>query len=374
MQPLNGDLRLPDERTIQRLLDLRPEFGVISVYVAIDPGDRREVWRVELRDQLGEIVSSAPDKHDLQRALTATADRIKAHFEGDTRPSGRSQIGFCEVADRDGSDLWMAAQMQCGETQVTYRDRPHLTPLLELLDEGAPVGVVAVSAERVHLYEWSLGRLSLLEDWEAVLFMPDWRERKAQSTPDPARVHGASASGHDQFDQRLDANRERFLEQVGGLLAQQADHRSWRRVLAFGEPDLVAHVRDGTRKRVDVELADEVNVISENDHGRLLKRVEKAVSEANRRRELDLVRGALEAAQAPAGRGALGLDDIERSLAQGRVRHLLVDAERGDGELSEVEDDLVDAALRTSAEVTALEGDAAELLREHGGVAALLRY
>jgi hypothetical protein len=370
----NGNLRVPDQRTIQQLLDWRPELGVISVYVAIDPGDRREGWRIELRDQLDEIVASEPDKHVRGGALAATAERIQAHFESETPPSGRCQIGFCEVGEQDGRQLWMAAQMQRDETEVTYRARAHLTPLLELLDEGAPVGVVAVSSERVRLYEWSLGSLNLLEDWEAVLFMPDWRERKAQSTPDPARVHGTSASGHDQFDQRLDANRERFLEQVGGLLGEQADKRKWRQVLAFGESDQVAHVRDGARKRIDVELADEVNVIPENDHGRLLERFERAVREAHRRRELDLVRGALDAARTPAGRGAIGLDDIERSLTEGRVRHLLVDAESPDGVLSEAEDDLVEAALRASADVTPLEGDAAELLREHGGVAALLRY
>jgi len=35
---------------------------------------------------------------------------------------------------------------------------------------------------------------------------------------------------------------------------------------------------------------------------------------------------------------------------------------------------LVEHALRTNADVTPVEGQAAEVLREHGGVAALLRY
>jgi stalled ribosome rescue protein Dom34 len=35
---------------------------------------------------------------------------------------------------------------------------------------------------------------------------------------------------------------------------------------------------------------------------------------------------------------------------------------------------MVEQALRTSASVTPVEGEAAEVLREHGGVAALLRY
>jgi stalled ribosome rescue protein Dom34 len=161
---------------------------------------------------------------------------------------------------------------------------------------------------------------------------------------------------------------------VGGLVAERANERRWRRVLTFGEPRQVEQVREGTHGHVEIELADTVNVISENDRRRLLERVDRAVRDANRRRELDLVKAAIDAARTPAGRGALGVQEIERSLTEGRVRHLVMDAERPAQDLAQVEDDLVEQALRTSADVTPVEGEAAEVLREHGGVAALLRY
>jgi hypothetical protein len=370
----NGVMHVPDERTIRGLLDWRPDLGVLSVYVAIDPADRGEAWRIELRHQLDSVIEAEQDKHGRQRALVATAERIKAHFPEESAPSGRCHIGFCEVAEKNGREFWMAAQMHRDETEIVDRDHPHLTPLLEMLDEGAAIGVLAVSSERVRLYEWALGSLSDVQDWEAVLFMPDWRERKAQSSPDPARVQGASSSGHDQFDQRLDANRGRFLEQVGGLVAAEADARRWRRVIAFGDSNQVDQLRSGIQDRVPVELADDVDVISQSDHGQLLERVEAAVDLENRRRETELVRAAIDAANTPNGRGATGLNEIEQSLTQGRVRHLIFDAESPEPDVLELEDDLVEAALRTSADVTPVEGEAAEMLREHGGVAALLRY
>src|SRR5436190_22349159 len=187
----DGAMRVPDERTIEQLLDWRPELGVISVYVGIDPAERSEPWRVALRAQLAELVDAEADRHGRRPALAATVERILRHFPEHGPPSGRCQIGFCEVARKNATDFWMGVQMTRDETEVCDGERPHLTPLLELLDEGAPVGVVAISAERVHLYESSLGDLSDIQEWEAVLFMPDWRERKSQSSPDPARVHGA---------------------------------------------------------------------------------------------------------------------------------------------------------------------------------------
>jgi hypothetical protein len=369
-----GVSRVPADGEIRQLLDWRPELGVVSVYVAIDPGDRGEPWRVALREGLERIVEAEADKHHRGPALAATVQRIEDSFQLEIGIGGRCKVGFCEVAPKEGREIWLTTQIHRDETQVVDRDRPYVTPLLELIEHGSPVGVAAVSAERVRLYEWALGDLSELEDWEAVLFMPDWRERKAQSSPDPARIQGPSASGHDQFNQRLDANRERFLEQVGGLVAERADGRSWRRVLAFGEPHLVDRLRDGTSNRIEVELAEPVDLISENDHGRLLERIDAAVQAVNRSRELELVKTAVDSALAPAGRGAVGIHDIETSLQEGRVRHLLFDAGTRQRDVLETKDRLVEQALRTSAEVTPVQGEAAEVLRGHGGVAALLRY
>jgi hypothetical protein len=370
----NGVGRGPDERTIERLLDWRPGLGVISAYIAVDPGDRSEGWRIAARESLERILETEPDTHRRRRALEATIERIQAHLPREGPPSsGRCQIAFCEVTEGEGRDMWMGVQMRREETEVVYRDRPYLTPLLELLDEGAPVGIVAVSSERVRLYEWGLGHLGDVHDWEAVMFTPEWRERKGPSSPDPARLQGTSSSGRDQYEQRLEANRERFLEQVGGLIAKETGERQWRHLLAFGNPHQVDQVREGA-KGTELLLADEVNVISENDRGRLIQRIENAVDEVNRRRELDLVQAAVDAALARAGRGAVGLADTERSLAEGRVRHLLVDAEAAGNDVAEMEEALVEQALRTSADVTPVEGQAAEVLREHGGVAALLRY
>src|SRR5436189_3783760 len=105
----NGAVRTPDERTVEQLLDWRPDLGVLSVYVAIDPGERSEPWRVALRGQLGAVIEAEPDKHGRRPALIATAERIRGRFPDEAPPSGRCQMGFCEVTDRDGRDIWMAA-------------------------------------------------------------------------------------------------------------------------------------------------------------------------------------------------------------------------------------------------------------------------
>jgi hypothetical protein len=364
---------LPTGMALDELLDWRPEFGVLSVCIAIEPADRGEGWLIDLRNQLKAAVEAGDDGHERGRALAATAQRVLDRFDEDELPSGRCQIGFCEAAERRGREIWTAAHMDGFRTGVSYGNRPRLTPLLKLLDEGAAIGAVAVSSERVHLYQWELGALEEIHDWEAVMFMRDWRERKSQKPANLARTQGASASGHDQFDQRLEHNRARFLEETGRLTAEEARSRGWRRLIAFGDPEHLRELNRGAGKSAEVEQADEANVISE-ERGKLLDRVNAAVAEGNRRRELALIERAAEGAQTPGGHGALGLIDVQRCLNEGRVEHLILDADPEDSDLADVEDEVVERALRTSAKVTPVEGEAAEKLREHGGVAALLRY
>src|SRR5262249_9161386 len=168
-------------------------------------------------------------------------------------------------------------------------------------------------------------------------------------------------------------NRARFLEETGRLAAGEARERGWRRLISFGDPDHVKELNEGAGKGTTVELAEEANVISE-ERGKLLDRVDAAVASASRRPELELIDTAVEGAQTPGGHGALGLTDVQRCLNQARVERLIFDADTQDQELADVEDEVVERALRTSAEITPVEDSAAERIRENGGVAALLRY
>jgi hypothetical protein len=365
---------LPSGLSIDELLDWRPDLGVLTVCVEVDPADRGEGWLTALRNELNAAVEAGDDGHDRGRGLRATAQRVLDRFEEEELPSGRCQIGFCEASDdRKARDLWTAAQMSGFRTSVTYAERPRLTPLLKLLDEGAAVGVVALSSERVHLHEWKLGALDLIHDWEAEMYMRDWRERKSQKPANLARTQGASASGRDQFDQRLEHNRARFLGETGRLADGEARNREWRRLLAFGDPEHYREFAESVQKGAGLELAEEANVVSE-ERGKLLDRVDNAVASGNQRRELELLERAVEGARRPGGHGALGLIDVQRSLNEGRVDQLIFDADTEDQGLAEAEDEVVERALRTSAKITPVEDVAAERVREHGGVAALLRY
>jgi hypothetical protein len=368
----------PTNETLRELLRWEPPHGVVSAYVAIDPAHRGEGWRIELRNQLRELDRESLD-HDARMAIDATARRILDRFPPDSPlPHGRTHVGFVEIAAKAGREEWFSLQLDGPETQVTHGARPAVGALLAILDEGAPRGVALVSGERVRLLRWELGRLTELESWEIEVFSLDWRERKSQRPGDPARVQGAASSGRDQYGQRMEHNRERFLKEAGRLAVERLEPRD-AEILAFGDAEHVREFAAGGGERV--RACGQLNLVSA-PVAELEMHVGAVITGLNRRRELELAQR-IKAEAAGGSRAAAGAEETLQALAEGRVEHLLFDARAPlSVELPEgIERDgltpgerMVELALATSARVTPADGEAADALAEVGGVAALLRY
>jgi peptide subunit release factor 1 (eRF1) len=220
----------------------------------------------------------------------------------------------------------------------------------------------------VRLLRCDEGALEELEDWELSITSLDWRERKSQSTNNPARAQGVSSSGHDQFDERLDHNRHRFLGECGGLVSRALEENGLEELVVFGPVKDVEHFKSGFGSiNGKLALGGDADLISVPT-GRLTG----TVAEAVRRLDLEGQRAVVERALGEAkggSRGAAGLQETKEALAEGRVDHLVFDA--AIGEEAEL---LIRAALGSSAKVTVVRDEIAAPLAETEGVAAILRY
>jgi Bacterial archaeo-eukaryotic release factor family 10 len=378
----------PDRKELAELLEWRPPLGILSVCLEIDPADRSEGWRIALRDRLKRTVEEARDqRRELRLALRATVERVLERVPGDTRhPHGRTQVGFVEVAASGGRERWFAFQVPPRRAEVTHADRPDVLPLVELVESGGRLYVAAVSAERVRLWEWEMGEIREAASWEPRFRKREWRERRARVSRDLASAQFPKAAGADQYDQRLEANRERFLREVGAEMRDTLRRRPGRMLLAFGERPLVEQVEEGLGPDTSPRQLETKDVVGESG-ARIAERVAGVLGRVNQARELELVAQARDAAHA-GGRAALGLQETLQSLEETRVSHLLLDAEREfslrdvalpgwaqDADVaSELASRMIERALLTGADVTPVAGDAAAQLDVGDGAAALLRY
>ncbi len=353
------------------LAEWRPPLGVVSVYLRHDPGDRGGAWRTGLHNGLAAVRERAGElDHEAAKALRATAERIAERFENHGRDLPRGEAGFVEVAAEPAAEHWWSTHLAPSSmATASFARRPLVAPLLCLVDRGAPRGVVLVSAERVRALEWAPGHLEQLAGWELSIFSRDWRERKAPRSADPARGQAVSASGRDQFDERLEENRHRFLGECGRLASGLAAQRDWRRLLLFGGAD---HLRDFRRAlpssaALSVLDAGDADLISEPP-AKLEQPIAAAAERLDAARDRALVERALE--QTRGGiRGVAGPQETEAALGEARVERLVLDAARADGF-----EELVRSAIASGAAVSAVTGEAAEMLASVEGVAALLRY
>jgi Bacterial archaeo-eukaryotic release factor family 10 len=364
-----GQPTLEDAR---RLTEWRPRLGVISVYLGFDPADRGGGWRTELRNGLDAVLDATRDaEHALRVAVRATAKRIgERYVDGDVRPPPLAEAGFVEVAEKGGAERWWgtAVAPAAASARVELGDGPVVAPLVDLASRGRARAVALLSSERVRLLRCAEGALEELEDWELTITSLDWRERKSQSANDPARAQGVSSSGHDQFGERLDHNRQRFLGECGGLAARALEENGLAEAVVIGPANLAQSFRTGFNAP-GMTLTDggDADLISA-PRARLTEIVCGAVEDLDRARERALVERALEEARG-GSRGAVGPQETGAALAEGRVDHLILAAAIGDPA-----EPFVRGALTGGSRVTIVHDEIAAPLAEAEGVAAILRY
>src|ERR1700750_1626418 len=305
----------------------RPELGVLSVYLSFDPADRTGVWRTELRNGLDSILEMHKEaQHEYRVALRAPAKRVVERFEGgDRRPPPRGEVGFVEVAERAGVEYWWGLGTPLpADACVEYAAEPAVASLIALCCRGADRGVALLSSERVRLLRCAGGALEELEDWELSIFSLDWRERKAQSSSNPARAQGVSSSGRDQFGERLEHNRQRFLTECGGLAARRLEKAGLDQAIVFAPvKDVEAFSAGFGSAKTELALGGDQDLIS-TPKGKLGEFVAEAIERIDDERDRVLVERALEEAKG-GSRGATGMQETKEAHAEGRVDHLVFD-------------------------------------------------
>lgn len=383
-----------DELDDKALLDLSRRtdaLGVLSVYVNADPTGDRNATAIDLKNRYRELQRRVTEQGsaDRRRAVVAALVRLGPELERLAAPSesGRGRVAYAAL----GGDWVVRLDSQMPvPSRVVLDDGPFVHPLLELLDEGRPAGVVLVSGDDARLLEWRLGRMQLVsrmapEEVEAP------HERAGQIGGGPAGQFNTPVLEHRQARDRDRA--QRFLDRVAGAVAGMAGERRWERILVSGGDRWTEVLAGKLPEPLPDLVIRDTRVLAGLHDSRLLDAVTEllhAQHTADERRLLERVR------DAGLGQiGALGLSQVTAALNEGRVAHLVYDPEvryvgsvDADGALyadaeagarshtpqPRLTERLVERALATGARVSPAEGAARGVLGDAAGIGALLRW
>jgi hypothetical protein len=383
-------------RAIARMTD--PD-GVLSIYVTLDPQWRAEPavrppWELRLRHELADI-RDALREHGSRthaKAVTARLDALGVELDRllDPTATGQGRALFAGVAS--GESRTVSLQVPLVD-RVVLEPQPYLRPLLAAWSNAGPAGVVSVSADEVRLVDLRFGRTDLV-DTIAYERPPEQRSREG---PAASILAQSSVSQHDLYERREDDKLLRFLKSVGPRLAAHGAAREWGYLVLTGEAALVQAVRDGLPPTPAAEVLT-LDTVNSLPPPKLAAAVAPALDEARQRHHRELAEW-VRASALSANTGSCGLGETLWALQEGRVAHLLLDADRQwsgtrapDGLLAptaeippgadpeavrsepRLGERMVELALRNGARVTMLAAAAAAPLADADGVGAVLRW
>jgi hypothetical protein len=393
----------PLREALGQLATMRDEMGVLSLYLDTGAEEGRRSGpsggEIALRNALSELRERTRAEGPRERwsDLEDGLEELEPALADLVAPAlpGRGRALFAELSGH--GLVTLSTRHRLGAAAVLAR-RPYLMPLLPVLEAEQPYGAISVSDEGVRALDLAEGGAEEA-GWEAFdIASGEWRRMKGPAGANPARSL-TSASQVDLFKRRLEAHRERAVAEAVAPLVGLAEANEWTHVVLAGERARTEPLaRDWPDAGPPLVVADVVLPATRSPQ-EVRRTAEPLVEAARAAEQSALVRRALDGALSSASAAAVGLGDVLMALGEGRVQHLLIDpavrhagSAAPDGRLfragvappgvaaedlleePHLMERMLERALATDAEVTALGDPARDELAGHDGVAALLRW
>jgi len=346
-------LKKADENTLSLYVDVNPALP--------DNQAATPTWRIWLRNALHEVESGL--RKDQMAAWHRIRPRVEEFFNS-YRPQSTSLAIFF------GTDLQLEYPLQVPLQNRGSFGPPLITPLLWALDEQEPYLIALVDREEAHLLMTYLGRLMGQEVDRLKLDTSQWH----QTTVRPATSHGGRAfqgsSHRDSFERRVDEHERRFWRQVGTHLEATMSRHHVRKLILSGPEEATTAVRADLPERVARSLVGILSLQPRIPDTEVLEQANRVANHAQRRAESGLVETVMNQAKS-AGRGALGKEPVLKALQGGLVETIVAAWPAQDEDLLE---QVAHQALHNGVRMELVRDKAAEELRRHDGLGALLRY
>ncbi len=344
--------------------------------------DWRQTAPTFLNSEFGRLVRERKLEKDDRRALDEDFQKILdvLHYEVEQQTQGLVVIA-------DGSQgLFERVQLPLRlHNRLILEPHPYIRPLVHASAVMEPFLVVRVSRDESSIYVVDWWQLAGEHDFTG----PYLRSGDRETGDVPVKEYYAAA--------RQESLVEQHFKDVGQALDRLVEETGIRRVVLCGQHDIAVNFRKLLSIRANSRVVAQIPSDAAASLNQLLVAARSAIQDA-RVEELRQMAQRVYEGLGPQGLGVAGFDQTMQALSLGQVQTLLV--ERGyrppgcmcvhDGLIRTIEeascpicagevvplDDVLGEAVRTAilqgADVEVVEG--VELLREMGGVAALLRY
>lgn len=337
---------------------------ILSLYLVVDPADERNQpqakWPIFLKNSLAEIEAGLDPEQTKQWKtvrLSDTSDKTKwarirlrlDNFMGGYKPEGKTLALFI------GPDRELAYELPVTLSNFAHYGKPQIAQFMAALDEYQEYLVVLFSQDRARAVNIFLGESA---DEVSIHVDQTWN-RKVHKT-----AHEASQSD------RMDEIDRRFARHAAGELDKHfSGSDDVERIIFGGNMQLAHAVRNYMHPHVADRVIGMLPIPIDTSPHEIAAHIRPVAEASEREFEGQLVDSLISRAQA-GGRAVLGQDAVNEALERHAVSELVLPYPTD----MVAADDLLVKALYSSADTEFVEGDAAELLLEKGGIGAFLYY
>jgi hypothetical protein len=349
---------------IQRLMTDMPT-PTLSLYLNVNPGyvenqASTPAWRVWAKNALRDVESGLD--RDQRREWQPIREQAEA-FLSEYKAESRGLVLFVTAQGIEHYALPLPID------NLSAWGEPLVTPLFWKLDEYERYLVVLVDQEQARFLTAYLGHAGDEERMEIDLDEYDFREM----TLSPATSHGKElnqGSNREAFEKMIDEHRARFYREVIDRLGRLAELHATDRIILGGAEGAVHTLRglmpDALAKQVIGILPIPMNT---PPHA-IVERIQPLAHDHEREFEKALLDEVIDRAKS-GGRGALGRSEVLKALKEQRVDLVIAPYPMDDAELMHT---LPVQAMASRSRIELVHGEAADRLREEGGIAARLYY
>ena len=376
---------------LDRLARFEPvPYPVVSLYLNTQPNEHgRDQYqtfvRQEFKARSRTYPSGSPERESLDRDL----DKISSYLANDLQPSANGVAIFACSAGEIFEAVQLTAPIE--HHSLYIGDAPHLYPLARLESKHPRYAAVVADTNSARIFVFATGEL--VSEKEVV---GEKTRKTSQGGWSQARFQRHISNFHQQHAKEVVDALDRIVRAEG--ITQ---------ILTAGDDVILPLLRAELPKHLAEKVVDHLKLDTKAPADDVLKATVEALSRENDRTDRDKVEAAVNGYRA-GGLGLVGPEDTLDALVKGQVDELLLTADVGtlqgvspevvetatandstllepavdtaaageaahaDPQVVRLADELVKRAKQTAARVTFIEDPS--LLKDYGGVAALLRF
>ncbi|MEU6250138.1 VLRF1 family aeRF1-type release factor [Glycomyces sp. NPDC047010] len=380
-----------DRETQLKLVNLRDDAGVLSLYVNADPRQEGTTppWKTRLDQglkQLREAVGNGTGS-----MLGRRVDDLKIDIEALVHP-GSPGIGRALFVALGTGETYSVALQTPLTDRVALAPRSHIAPMFGAWAEGSPVGVAVVDGKGMRLLDSRFGVCEEVSGLSFELATEDWRVMKGPGGR--GRDFHSTSTQYDLFDFRVAEHLQKFLSAAHATLEEHVGEYGWELLVVTGEPELVEAASKHLRNGVKAEVVPSQLVLSQKSPAMIQQAIAPEIAAARHARDARLAADFAEALP----KAAIGSEEVLDALQGGRVDRLLIERDSvwsarripegavladavapGEPEVAtavaeaQLGEAMIEMALASDARVSIL-GEGVDLGKDAGGVGAFLRW